>query len=509
VTAPPSPGGRTRARLVQRLFEAAVDLDPAARGAYLEQACVGDRVLREEVEGLLRGLGAADTNQVLPPLFATAGGTGATGGGAAPAPRPDLVGLRLNNYEVVAPLAEGGMGTLYRARHRFIERQAALKVLHPDLSRDREMVQRFLNEARAANAIRHPHIIEVVDAGLLAESGTPYILMELLDGQSLGARLRAGRLPVAEAVAIALPIADALAAAHEQGIVHRDLKPENVFLAQRPGQEPLVKVLDFGIAKLRADLAGTAARTQAGMLLGTPQYMAPEQCRDVSAVDRRTDVYALGLILYEMLRGEPAFPARGGVGEVLYQQLTATPAPLRTLRPELPPALAAAVARCLEKDPAQRFDSMATLAQALRASVGDAAGRGTGERARSGPPMSSSVATGRYARGPSRRARAAAVVGLLLLTAAASMGLAWWHRSSTPVAAPAVPTTVATPTAVAPGAAGALPAAARRESPGPPDEPPPGTSAPAPASPPARPARTRPPQPRPDIPEFLRKNPYR
>src|SRR6185436_18397920 len=231
------------------------------------------------------------------------------------------------------------------------------------------MVQRFLNEARAVNDIRHPRIVEVLDAGRLA-SGTPYIVMEHLTGESLAARLRQeGRLPLAVAVGIARQIAGALGAAHARGIVHRDLKPENVFLCEGGGGDgdPTVKVLDFGIAKLRADLAGGGAETRpTGGLLGTPQYMAPEQWRTGVVADARIDVYALGLIVFEMLSGTPPFMGDSWV-DLLHLHISGAPPRLRERGVEVPAALEAVVRRALAKEPGDRLPSMAAFDEALSA----------------------------------------------------------------------------------------------------------------------------------------------
>jgi serine/threonine protein kinase len=365
MTAPRAGSDTDRARRVQQLFERALDLPPEDRAQLLAEACADDAALRAEVEDLLASLGHVRTQDFLPPLFAP----------DAAEPSRDLVGVRVFNYEVVRHLARGGMGAVYLARHTVFNRQAALKVLHAALADEEEMVRRFLNEARAANAIRHPNIIEVFDAGRLEGTGAPYILMEYLPGESLGARIeRQGRLPVGQAVAIARDIASALAAAHAQGIVHRDLKPENVFLvaagpadgaAGPPGPER-VKVLDFGIAKLRKDIAGTLVRTKVGAGYGTPTYMAPEQCRDFSAVDQRTDVYALGVILYEMVCGQRPFDSASFV-EVILQQMSQAPEPPRQRGVDLPPALESAILKALAKDPAERYASMKAMEAVLGA----------------------------------------------------------------------------------------------------------------------------------------------
>jgi eukaryotic-like serine/threonine-protein kinase len=302
-----------------------------------------------------------------------------------------VIGTRVNNYEIVSLIGEGGMGAVYLARHPLIDRRAAIKVLHPQLASDRGQVSRFFNEARAANAIRHPNIIDVIDVGLLPGSERPYLMMELLEGETLASRLvRLGSLTAEAAIEIARQTASALGAAHAKGIVHRDLKPDNLFLVPRsapPGD--LVKLLDFGIAKLRSELGGTIVRTQTGLLLGTPPYMSPEQCQGLSAgIDRRTDVYALGIILFEMVCGAPPFLAEG-FGNVLIMHLTQEPPSPRSRNPAVPPALEAIILRALAKDPAERFGSMAALEAALAtvppASAGEALAPATRNRPGSPP----------------------------------------------------------------------------------------------------------------------------
>jgi serine/threonine-protein kinase len=279
-----------------------------------------------------------------------------------------VIGQRINNYEIVQQIGEGGMGAVYMARHPFIDRKVAVKVLRASLANDPAVVQRFFNEAKAANAIRHPNIIDILDVGLLPDGRTPYLMMELLEGENVSQRLkRTGTLPVAEAVDIGLQTAAAVGAAHAQGIVHRDLKPENLFLVRDPrtGQE-LVKVLDFGIAKLRGTVSGNQVRTQTGALMGTPPYMSPEQCRGISAdIDHRTDVYALGIILYEILCGAPPFIGEG-FGDVLVQHLTRPPDPPRSRNPGVPGSLERVILRALAKTLDQRYQSMSDLALALQ-----------------------------------------------------------------------------------------------------------------------------------------------
>ena len=266
------------------------------------------------------------------------------------------VGQPFGNYRLVRLIGEGPL----------IGRRAAVKVLHPELARDGELVRRFLNEARAASAIRHPSIVQVFDAGVTPE-GAPYILMEFLEGQSLQKCLAGGRLALPRALAIAGQAGAALSAAHDAGIVHRDLKPENLFLVpdeRAPGGE-LVKLLDFGIAKIKSgNGSGGTMRTQTGAIMGSPAYMSPEQCKDSADVDLRTDIYSFAIILYEMLAGRTPYVASSGT-ELLIMHLTATPQPLHELVPGVPAQVEAAIMRGLARERTNRFDSIASFVGAV------------------------------------------------------------------------------------------------------------------------------------------------
>jgi serine/threonine-protein kinase len=280
-------------------------------------------------------------------------------------------GDSLGPYTIVRRLGAGAMGEVYQARHRHMARDAAIKVLRAELTEDAEVVSRFFTEARATAAVRHPGIVEIFDCDV-HRSGRAFIVMEYLPGQDLARRLAeggafAGRWP--EVRAIGRQVAGALAAAHAAGIVHRDLKPANVFVINSgSGAEadatPVVKVVDFGIAKLLHRDGAAHSQTQTGHILGTPLYMSPEQARGAKTIDHRTDVYALGCVLFEMITGQPPF-VRRGPAEVIVAHLQ-EPAPrASSLAPSVPPALDELVAQMLAKDPAARPASMADVAARL------------------------------------------------------------------------------------------------------------------------------------------------
>lgn len=278
-----------------------------------------------------------------------------------------MIGEIVGGYRVTSKLGEGGMGVVYLAEHSIMGRKAAVKVLHPGLSRDREMVQRFFNEARAAGAISHPGIVGVFDLGI-RDDGNAFIVMDYLEGESLAARLhRKGRLSGDEALAITRQILSALSAAHAKGIVHRDLKPDNIFLvedADVAGGER-IKLLDFGIAKLQSDTGPSVITTRAGAIMGTPVYMSPEQCRGAGECDQRTDLYAVGVMLFELLTGRPPFSGTA-VGDLMAAHLRDAPP---TLTEKLGPTsveLEAIVATLLAKDPEHRFPSGEMAISTLR-----------------------------------------------------------------------------------------------------------------------------------------------
>ncbi|HSS37398.1 MAG TPA: protein kinase, partial [Polyangia bacterium] len=246
--------------------------------------------------------------------------------------------------------------------------KVAVKVLHADFARDQQVLTRFLNEARAANAIRHPNIIEILDSGVLADR-TPYLVMELLEGETLSARIkRVGPLPIGEIFDFSYQAASALSAAHAKGIVHRDLKPDNLFVVPDPHDDTRerLKVLDFGIAKLAQQSTADSLKTRTGTLMGTPIYMSPEQCRGIRAIDHRTDIYSLGVIMYEMVVGQPPFVSEG-FGDLVNMHMNMAPPRPSGLRPDVPPALEALILTTLAKAPEERFEAMPALQAALKA----------------------------------------------------------------------------------------------------------------------------------------------
>jgi len=283
------------------------------------------------------------------------------------APAPITVGpgtVVAGTYEVTEVIGRGGMGAVWAARHlRLPGKRVAIKVLL-GTSLGEQSLARFRREAEIASRIGHPNIVEVLDFNTLSD-GTPYQVLEFLDGESLGQRLRRGPIPQAETMELVLQIGSALRAAHRAGVVHRDLKPDNIFLCPTDSGGVVhnrVKILDFGISKIRGS---QTVQTQESILIGTPQYMSPEQASGKNqAIDQRTDVFALGAIVYEMLAGRPAFSGDSVVA-VIMDVVQGTPTPLTALVPSLPAQVDRAVARALAKRPEERFTEIGDFVTAL------------------------------------------------------------------------------------------------------------------------------------------------
>ncbi len=276
-----------------------------------------------------------------------------------------LINQTIGNYRVSRLLGEGGMGVVYLAQHPVIGRKVAIKLLHVALARDQDIVSRFFNEARAIHMIAHANIVEILDFGQTTD-GQPYFIMEFLEGEALSDAVARGPMTPEEVEAIGTQMCKALWAAHAKGIVHRDLKPHNVQMVPRPdGAGPLVKILDFGVAKILASPDGAqSVKTRTGSLMGTPLYMSPEQCKGAGTLDHRTDIYSLGVMLFEMLAGRPPFVAEG-VGELFAKHMLEEAPQLTDFAPNTPPHMAAAVMKSLQKEPRDRFQSMDEFRKAL------------------------------------------------------------------------------------------------------------------------------------------------
>jgi len=299
-----------------------------------------------------------------------------------------LIGRSIGNYKIVRVIGEGGMGTVYLAEHPMIGKRVAVKMLRPDLGTDPGLVSRFFQEARAVNEIRHPNIVDISDFGK-TEDGIVYFVMELLEGRSLRDRLNAeGPLPIDDVATIGRQVCDALAAAHRVGIVHRDLKPDNIFLLADPTGALRSKLFDFGVAKLLGEQEKQVGhKTIAGSVVGTPFYMSPEQalCQEVTAA---ADIYAMGVVMFEMVTGRVPFAAEQLV--LLLNAILKEPAPPASqFRPDVPAFLDRLILRCLEKDPGARPRTMEEVVALLGAGAADLAGQSVafGETIAVGPGL--------------------------------------------------------------------------------------------------------------------------
>jgi serine/threonine protein kinase len=335
---------------VQSLFLEAVDLSSEERVRFLDNACAGDVEIRREVESLLTHDGTSERH-----ITEALAGTAQSLFDAVTL-KP---GVRVGDYEVRKLIGSGGMGEVYQARDLRLARNVAIKVLPSFLTNDPDRLSRFEQEARAAAALNHPNILAVYQMGFC--DGAPYLVSELLEGNTLRELMKRGPLAWRKAVEYAVQVVRGLAAAHGKGITHRDLKPENLFVTK----DRHIKILDFGLAKLSDALSyGHAGPvTPAGLVMGTVGYMSPEQVRGQEA-DYRADFFAFGAILYEMLCGQRAFKKPTAV-DTMSAILSEDPPSILQLLPATPPALQRVVHRCLEKNREQRFQSASDLAFAL------------------------------------------------------------------------------------------------------------------------------------------------
>lgn len=286
-------------------------------------------------------------------------------------------------YRLEELLGTGGMGNVYRATNELVGRGVAIKLLKAEHASNKQVVDRFMREARAANLVRHPNVVDVLDIGQ-DEKGIPFIVQELLVGEDLGkyAARCGGKLELQEVVDLLCPVIDAVAEAHTQGVVHRDLKPENVFLA-KAGQTRTPKLLDFGISKVRSS---DVRATEVGMMMGTPAYMPPEQVQGARDADPRSDVWALGVMLFELLSGR--LPFDGNDAPALFVAIATTNAPaLVEVNPLVSPTVSRIVARCLRRLPDDRYPSAAELARDLRLAMDGDDIEPTGKRSVPAPPM--------------------------------------------------------------------------------------------------------------------------
>lgn len=289
-----------------------------------------------------------------------------------------LVGQTLaGKYRIEERISEGGMGTVYRATHILMEKAVAIKVLHPSLAADDKIVARFTREAKAASRISNPHALNVTDFGE-SENGIVFLVMEYLRGKTLKEVIRGeGPMPLERVVEVTRQICGALDAAHAEGVVHRDLKSDNIMLEEVAGGNDWAKVLDFGIAKILETEGPDPELTAPNLIIGTPQYMSPEQCSQASGIDARSDIYSLGIILYEMLVGHVPFTGESATA-IMLKHLQEPPPSVLEERKDLPPSVGQVIARALSKLPEERQESAGALAEALASAAADMSGMKVG-----------------------------------------------------------------------------------------------------------------------------------
>jgi serine/threonine-protein kinase len=330
-----------------------------------------------------------------------------------------------DKYRIDEPIAQGGMGAVYAATHIVSGKRVALKWMLPTLGLMPGATDRFVREARATARIDHPNVVDIYDVG--TDEGSVYLVMELLRGETLHQRLTRAPVTPRTAIALLMPALRGVAAAHAGGVIHRDLKPDNIFLCQSSDGEPRdLKVLDFGISKIaKGDELRDGALTHSGMVMGTPYYMSPEQVRGANQVDERSDVYAFGVILYEMLTSRRPFEAET-YNQLIFKIATEDPVPIGSLNAHVEPSLVAVVERAMARDPAARFASVAELALALEPHSGGATFRlasaipGELEPARMTEPSARTASAS-----PARKGKALLLIGVA--AALVVLGIALWR----------------------------------------------------------------------------------
>ena len=346
---------------INRVLDAALGLAEAGQLVFLREACKGDEELRSEVESLLAWHNPAQQFLSQPAFELIAEELAGE--------RPSMLGQQYGPYHILSVLGVGGMGEVYKARDTRLNRTVAIKVLPKHLSERTDLRRRLEREARAIASLDHPHICALYDIG--QERGVSFLVLQYLEGETLSQRLENGVLPTEHMMRYAIEITEALTQAHRKGVVHRDLKPSNIILT-----ETGAKLIDFGLAKRQVMppfsggitvghmAAKTESITEEGMLLGTLEYMAPEQLEG-SEVDPRTDLFALGVVVYEMATGQRAFQAQSKAG-LIAAILTAHPPPITTFQPQMPPELEQVVQKCLKKSPQERWQKASDLALQLK-----------------------------------------------------------------------------------------------------------------------------------------------
>src|SRR5271166_2790072 len=342
---------------IQDLFHTAFELTPDACPEFLEKECGGDTELRKEVETLLAS--AEQPIDFLNQPVQKAAHRMMTDD------RREMMaaGTRLGHYKIISMIGSGGMGEVYLAEDTRLRRKVALKMLAPELILDERGLRRFEHEAHAASALNHPNILTIFEFG--QADGMRFIVSEFIEGKTLRQQIVAGRLELDNAIGISMQIAGALAAAHNSGIVHRDIKPENVIVRT----DGIVKVLDFGIAKLSEKKVGETSRlnastltssvSEAGVVMGTAKYMSPEQARGLD-VDARSDIFSLGSVIYELVTGRPAFEG-GTTSDVIAEILKVEPPPPLEFAPDLPYEVERIISKALRKDRETRYQSVRDL----------------------------------------------------------------------------------------------------------------------------------------------------